>query len=248
MTIKRTLSGPMANDKRAKWVRYINRIEKQVFRLMDFRRWNRIYEQIVNANERLHPGIPVLDYFRNVYADYAAMAVRRQAKPHGDAISLLDLIEDIAANAEAITLEWTVALYQGPTPSGHRYDPDEARWLAESTFEQFADASGQAFDAAIAEADAKELRAATADIIKISDGSIAHDDKTPPKVTSTFDDLDKAVALIARLTKRYSLLLTGASIGTMTPIDQTNAIRVFSFPWIDPEHPPKLSIDELHDD
>ncbi|GEM_PF-4025103 len=241
---KATLSASMAQAKRDKWTRHIKRIETQVFRLMDYRRWNRVYEQIVNANPRLRPGIPVLDYFRHIYADYAAMAVRRQAKPHADAISLLDLIEDIAANPEAITLEWTVALYQEPTPSGHRYDPAMAQFLAESTFKQFADASGCVLDGAIAEADAKALREATADIVEIVDGSIAHDDKTPPSVRSTFDDLDKAVAIIARLTKRYSLLLTGASFGTMTPIDQTNAISVFSFPWIDAEHPPALKVDE----
>jgi hypothetical protein len=230
----------MAQAKRAKWVRYIERIEPQVFRMMDFRRWNRVYEEIVNANPRLHPGIPVLDYFRHVYADYAALAVRRQSKPHDDAISLLELIEDMAKFPEALTLEWTVEVYSRPTPSGHVYDAEMARDLAELTFKKYADTSGLIFDGTIAAADADRLRAATSKIVGFVDSTIAHDDKQLPTEFSTFDELDAAIVLIAELTKKYSLLLTGASFGTMTPIDQTNAIGVFSFPWIDPEHPPDL--------
>ena len=113
--------------------------------------------------------------------------------------------------------------------------------LAESTFKPFADASGAAFDGSIAEGDAKRLRAATAGIVALVDSTIAHDDKQIPTIRSTFDELDAAVVLIAELTKKYTLLLTGASFPTMTPIDQTNATRVFKFPWIDPEHPPNLN-------
>ena len=53
----------MAKAKRDKWARYIEQIEPQVFGMMDFRRWNSVYEEIVRANPR------VLDYFRDVYAD-----------------------------------------------------------------------------------------------------------------------------------------------------------------------------------
>lgn len=234
------ISKSMAKAKRDKWVRYIKRIEPQVFRMMDFRRWNSVYEEIVNANPNLHPGIPVLDYFRHVYADYAALAVRRQSKTHDDAISLLDLIEDMATLSEALTLEWTVELYSQPTPSGHVYPAAMARDLAISTFKDYADGSGLIFDGTIAARDAERLRAATRKIVAFVDSTIAHDDKQLPTESSTFDELDAAVVLIAELTRRYLLLLTGASFGTMTPIDQTNAIRVFSFPWIDPQHPPNL--------
>lgn len=234
------ISKSMAKAKLDKWVRYINRIEPQVFRMMDFRRWNSVYEEIVRVNPRLRPGIPVLDYFRDVYANYAALAVRRQSKPHNDAISLVELIEDMAAFPEALTLEWTVDLYSQPTPSGHVYPAAMAKDLAGSTFKDYADGSGSIFDGAIAARDAERLRAATRKIVAFVDSTIAHDDKQLPAEFSTFDELDAAVILIADLTRKYSLLLTGASFGTMTPVDQTNAIKVFSFPWIDPENPPNL--------
>jgi hypothetical protein len=234
------INDSMAQAKRAKWVRYIKRIEPQVFRMMEFRSWNRIYEEIVNANPRLRPGIPVLDYFRHVYADYAALAVRRQSKQHADAISLLDLVEDISRFPEVLTLAWTINLYSQPTPTGHVYEPEIARDLAELTFKDYADASGLVFDGAIAGADAERLRTTTRKIVAIVDSTIAHDDKQLPTELSSFNELDDAITLIADLTRKYTLLLTGAAFGSMTPIDQTNAIGVFSFPWIDPKHPPKL--------
>jgi hypothetical protein len=149
-----TISASMGAAKREKWLRYIKRIEPQVFHMMDFRRWNTVYERVVNANPRLRPGLPVLDYFRSVYANYAALAVRRQAKPHGDAISLLELKEDTARFPEAITLAWTIEMYSGPTPGGTSYAPEFASELAASTFEQFSDSAGTSFDGAIATADA----------------------------------------------------------------------------------------------
>jgi hypothetical protein len=93
----------MARAKRAKWKRYIESAEGQVIVLMDRRRWNRVYEAIVNANPALPAGNPMLRYFRRVYGDYAVMAIRRQAKPHDDAFSLSDLIRDIAANPTVLT-------------------------------------------------------------------------------------------------------------------------------------------------
>lgn len=239
------LNETIAQAKRDKWRRFISRIEPQVFRMMDFRRWNRAYERIVNANPRLLPGNPVLDYFRSIYADYAALAVRRQAKPHRDSISLLGLIDDLAIFAEAMTLGSVIDLYLQPLPSGHKYPTDVARFLAESTFKQFAIKSGNTLDPAIPTTDAAALRAATKNIVTIVDGTIAHDDKTIPQVESSFNELDEAIVLIASLTRKYTLLLTGAAFIGMTPIDQTNAIDVFSFPWIDGSHPLDLNVDDL---
>lgn len=53
----------------------------------------------------------------------------------------------------------------------------------------------------------------------------------------TFNDLDVAIELIAELTRKYLLLITGASMLSLTPYDQTNAVAVFTFPWISDEYP-----------
>jgi AbiU2 len=231
----------MARDKRAKWKRYIESAEHQVMVLMDRRRWNRVYETIVNANPMLPAGNPMLRHFRLVYAEYAVMAIRRQAKAHDDAFSLRDLISDIASNPTAVTLSATIEQYQEPLPNGHCYDEAMATDLARMTFTKFADTGGELFDAHIAIADVERLDAATAKIITHADSYIAHDDKIKPEQTITFDEIDFAVLLLEELTKRYSLLLTGRSWGTLTPYDQGDTLAAFKLPWIDPEHAPHFN-------
>jgi hypothetical protein len=233
-------------QKLEKWQREIVRIREAVVRLADYRRWNRVYEAIVNANPRLIPGTPVLNYFRNVYGDYAVMAIRRQAKPHRDSVSLLGLLEDIAANASFITRNWTREMYQQPLEgSGHVYDASMAIWLADKTFKEFADSTGLQLNRELVDADVESLRNATREVIAVSDTAIAHDDRRGPEFVVTFDHLNQAIDVIEEITRRYVCLLTGASMTRMTPYDQTNSIGVFRFPWIDPEHPPSLGNEPL---
>lgn len=223
-----------------KWQREIAHIRTAVMRLLDHRRWNRVYEEIVRANPRLRPGIPVLDYFRNVYADYAVMAVRRQVRSGKDSVTLAGLLEDLAANPSLITRIWTRQLYEQPLTSGHRYPQHMAHGLADRTFAQFADSTGERLDAALVTADIDRLRAATKKILEHGDRVVAHDDKRGASGGATFDDLNAAIDAIEEITKRYVLLLTGDSMLQMTPIDVSNSASVFRFAWIDPEHPPDL--------
>jgi hypothetical protein len=224
-----------------KWQRDIARIQNQVIRLLDYRRWNHVYELIVAANPRLRPGIPVLDYFRNVYGDYAVMAIRRQAKPHKDSVSLLGLLEDLAENASFITRDWTRALYQQPSPlTGHQYDVDMATFLADSTFKQFADGSCEKLDMDLVRGDIERLKNATKEILTHSDRVVAHDDPRGPEFQINFDGLNSAIDVIEDIAKRYILLLTGASMLQMTPIDSTNSVSVFGFTWIDPQRRPNF--------
>ena len=233
-------------QKLEKWDRDIRRIRNAVMRLCDYRRWNRVYEAIVNANPGLHPGVPVLDYFRDVYGDYALMAIRRQAKPHKDAISLRGLLEDIALNPSLISRRWTQQLYMEPLEgSGHVYPEETAISLADSTFRDFADDSGEFLRQSLVTGDLAKLEDATAKIIDVSDRAIAHDDRRGPEFEINFDQINRAVDVIEELTRRYNLLLTGASMLRLTPHDTTNAISVFRFPWIDPSNPPDFGQESI---
>lgn len=69
---------------------------------------------------------------------------------------------------------------------------------------------------------------------------MAHDDRRGPEFAVNFDQLNTAIDAIEEIAKRYILLLTGASMLSMTPIDTTNAVSVFNFPWIDPGHRPNF--------
>ncbi len=223
-----------------KWQHEIERVRNAVTRLLDYRRWNRVYEGIVAANPLLRPGVPVLDYFRNIYGDYAVMAIRRQCRQQRDSVSLLGLLKDLEQNAAFITRAWTRDLYRQPTPGGTVYPEHFAYELADGTFKTFADPTGEILDAATVRADIERLETATKGILSHSDRVVAHDDPRGPEFDVNFDDLNVAIDTIEEVAKRYILLLTGASMLTMTPIDSTNAISVFSFPWINPETRPNF--------
>jgi hypothetical protein len=232
-------------QKLEKWQGDIARIRNAVVRLLDHRRWNRVYEAIVSANPQLRPGMPVLDYFHNVYADYAVMAIRRQVRADDDSVSLVGLLEDVAENSSFITRAWTRQLYERPLTNGERYPQQMAHMLADGAFTQFADSAGARLDETIVRNDIERLRGATSKILGHSDRAVAHDDRRGARDPATFDDLNLAIDMIEEIAKRYLLLLTGESMIQMTPIDVTNSIGVFRFTWIDPDHPPQLGKETL---
>jgi hypothetical protein len=213
-----------------KWANWIEDIRWQTVRLMDYRRWNEVYERVVNANPRLRPGTPVLDYFR---------LVRRSQ----DSITLTGLLDDLKINAQMLTREWHRKMYRQPLASGTTYSPDFADQLSDSDFKKFADPSGKFVDSALIAADLNELESKTDRIVHVSDREIAHNDKRGLGhgfAPTTFDELNAAILSVESTTRRYSLLLTGASPRSMTPIDQTDSVRVFTFPWIEPDNRPDL--------
>lgn len=191
------------DPKIAKWQRWIKVIEQEVILLNHYRRCNRVFEAIVNANPLLTPGNTYLDYFRNVYATYAAASVRRHARPHRDAISLAGLLQDLVRNPEALSRTW------------------------------------MPLDAPTITAQISTLEGATRDIVEFVDRNVAHHDPRA-SASSTFAQLDEAIKVVTQLTSDYTRFITGKSNLSMVPVDVTNALQVFRFPWIDPEHPPTL--------
>jgi hypothetical protein len=234
----------MNPDKAAKWEAWIADIREDVFHLMDSRRWNAVFERVVNANPRLNPGQVIPDYFRKIYADYAILAVRRLVRRDNKSITLTDLLRDLSENNEMVTREWYRALYKRPFPDGQVYDDEMAYRLADSAFENFCDNdSHKHISKALIEQDLAKITVDTATIVHVSDRAKAHKDKRgldPNLPIPTFTALDVAITTLADITQKYVLLLTGAGMASMTPFDQTNALQVFHFPWIDTEHRPDL--------
>lgn len=217
-----------------KWQRWIERIQDQLTKLMIYRSLNRAYERVVNNNEELNKGNQYLVYFRAIYADFAAMAIRRQARGHKDAVSLRDLLEDIAANPTALTRTWLREFYATPGLTGISYAREMSDLLADSTFEQFASKSAEHADPSAIQADIKLLEDGTNDVVTYADRTIAHDEKGGPKLDTpmTFNKIDDAIKVVEDIAKKYVALLTGASYTTFTPVDHTDAINVFRAPWL----------------
>jgi hypothetical protein len=234
----------MNPDKAVKWETWIEDIRNDVVYLMDRRRWNAIFERVVNTNPRLKPGQAIPDYFRSIYSDFATLAVRRLVRPSDNSITLTDLLRDLRENNGLVTREWYRALYKRPLLGGQTYDDATAFWLADSAFKNFCDNSNHNhISTTLIELDLAKIDKDTTIIVHYSDRTKAHKDKRGfgtkfPK--PTFKILDTAITTLAEITKKYVLLLTGDDMVSITPVDQTNALHVFRFPWIDPEHTPDL--------
>jgi len=229
-----------------KWRRWIRAIETDVIGLNHYRRCNRVFEAIVEANPQLLPGNAYLDYFRNIYATYAAMAVRRQARPHQDAISLAGLLRDLADNPTVPSRSWIKEFYaEAVGETGITYPADIAAFLADSTYAAFADASGEYLNVARLESELTSLDAATDDIVELVDRQIAHHDKRRSSGRATFAKLDGAIEVVTSITSDYTRLITGKANLSMVPVDLTNALDVFNIPWIDRERPPNLAPDDV---
>jgi hypothetical protein len=228
----------MNPKKEEKWLAWIRNIRTQVVHLMDSRRWNAVYEDVVNKNPALNPNNQILYYFRYIYKDYAVLAVRRLVKKDKDSITLTGLIEDIIANHTMVTRQWTFEMFRQPLPDGFTYDVSISDHLARLHWAKYCDASGEFLEKAPLEADLAGLLDATKLLVHISDREIAHNDirKADPQFTRpTYDSLDNAITLIERLTTKCNLILTGESMASMTPFDTTNATSVFRIPWIPSE-------------
>jgi hypothetical protein len=232
----------MNPQKQGKWESWIDDIEQDVWQLMDRRRWNAVFERVVLANKRLlTSGLVIPEYFRHIYADYAVLAVRRLVRRDPKSISLTGLLDDLRDNHMMLTRQWYRSLYLRPLPGGETYPKDFAFHLADGTFDRFCDADRNTVSKSFIEADLANIETETGRILHFSDRVKAHKDRRGVEIDlPTYNDLHTAVEALASCAQKYVLLLTGRNTLSMLPVDQTNAIQVFNFPWIDADHPPDL--------
>ena len=108
---------------------------------------------IVRANPTVRPS-HYIAYLSSTYGSSEAVAVRRLADEHKDAVSLVTLIKDVRQHARFITADWWVGLQAGADIRDFR------RFQASGT---------NHFDPAIAARDLAQLRAAVARVKKYVD-------------------------------------------------------------------------------
>jgi hypothetical protein len=229
----------MNPDKAAKWETWIDDIQRDVWKLIDYRRWNAVFERVVNANPRLHRGQTIPDYFRDIYTDYAVLAVRRLVRRDKNSITLTALLDDLRDNHQMLSRNWYRALYKRPLPGGYVYDDETAFQLADETFVDFTDETGNVVSKSMIKADIANIEETICPIIHFSDRIKAHKDKRGVDQLPPYADLDAAVELLVQCVGKYAVLLTG--MDSMALVDHTNALEVFTFPWLDLEHRPDLS-------
>lgn len=215
---------------------HLMRVQQQVYRMMDNRRWNRVFQEIVARNPALLTPNQLIAHFHRVFLDYEILAVRRQAKHENASLSLKGVMLEVRDHAAQLTREWHHRLWRGETKRRlviGTAGPFVSR-LADQTFGDFADESGERVDPAIVEADLTRFEIVTDPIVHYSDKLVAHDDRRGlgKKYTPDAFDLDGAVDAVALYTSRYSRLLLVRSSHDMIPIGTTSTLRAFCEPWI----------------
>jgi AbiU2 len=212
-----------ADSKVDKWNRWIEgEIRAEVLAMHHQRAVYRRVGEIVNSREPKLPDSLFFPFLANTYAITQATAIRRQAEQSSRVISLGTLLAEIQEEPERLSRQRFV----GP------WDAEDQKRGQESFSEHFAGDVGDHLDPKIVEADAVRLRDEAQKIVDYVNRHVAHTDKDGLKQLGTFAELHAAIDMIGDLFWKYSLLLTGATYGTLEPVIQTPWEDIFHVPWI----------------
>jgi hypothetical protein len=190
--------------------------------------WRRVGE-IVNANEQV-ADLPSAfwDFHQMNYAATQAIAIRRQADRDPRTCSLALLIKQMAENAEALTRESYVGLFD--------QDNDLMVQRGHAGFDQIADDTGDHLDPEVAYADYEALQDAAKHVRAYVDQHLAHDDAEPTVGEMlTFGDLHAVIDAIGTTCRKYAVALTAGWWATWEPVIQDDWEAIFRVPWLVPE-------------
>jgi hypothetical protein len=212
----------VTSPKIAKWVKWQELILKDVVWLHSSKQIYDDYISILRRNESVEKeGVLFHNWIVDNYVSFVAMAIRRQAETpkanNDDVISLGKLLSEIIESPGELTRAYFTSLYVH-MPKG----------MADKHFTENAGA-GDYIDPKMVEKDLEELLLATKKIEDLATLSIAHH-TTKKKPELTFNEVNKCIDTIKKLTQKYVLLLT-ATWNVVDPvIDYWQGI--FTRPWI----------------
>lgn len=209
---------------RAKWRRWLKRIERDVYDLVIAQH---IYEAIgiiVEANPAIQAPGDVHAWLSRNYGTTMVAGIRRLAVPRTDSVSLSGLLRDIADNSHAITRESHVC----------RYSSSGRRRAGNNWFDSFAGPGTTTLPTSVARSHLRQLKKATQRIRRFADTRIAHlDQKNVPRKPLRFDDIHNAIEVIEQTTIQYKLLLNAISPPSLLPTWQYDWWKVFYRRWVE---------------
>jgi hypothetical protein len=210
------------DDKIRKWRRWLAAIGRDLTAVLEAREICGRVPSVVGADV---PGRePMIEVIGDLYAQSAALAVRRQLKLGSRNMSLAGLLSDIAENASVLTEERVSRLASS--------SPAEARAKALEVFDSLALESGEGLDPGRVQGDLEKLRNKTRSTVHYADRRVAHIDRrythdsgeseagseaegsNHAEATSTPSpppDLDSALLAVHAMAVKYSLLLACAN-------------------------------------
>jgi hypothetical protein len=224
------------------WRTQIERISADLSDLQGRRTVPERLQRAVAENPRLQPWNFMLDSIFRFYATSTLVLVYRDVDRTKNTVGLRRLLDDIARHPGELTREHFRKLHTGSDLIARRTaDPDSiassimGRDL-EKVYTEFADASGNALDVAVINAEIDALVTAAENVEAVRHTVYAHRAAAGPKLASIdLSEIHALVDLLDRLVNKYRMLMLYEPLmDGHTPVDQTNWPEVLTFPWVLP--------------
>jgi hypothetical protein len=190
--------------------------------------WKRVVE-IAEANPDVRERPSAFwDFWGQTYAATQAIAIRRQADTHRHVCSLALVIKQMRNNAQALTRDSYVSLWD--------QDDELLVQRAHQGFNQLAGGAYGHLDPDIPRADLLALQAAAKRVRRYTDEHIAHDMANPTTPESlSYGDLHDAIDALGGICQKYTQALTADWWHTWEPVMQHDWQAIFRVAWLPPK-------------
>jgi hypothetical protein len=208
-----------------RWRNDMERIYKENVAAFRNRLVFREFLDIITRNDRLrNEGGYFVNWVFTCYARDQALAVRREVDESGDAINLLQLMNQMISLPEVMSR----ARYKA-------HFSDESVFSEEMKDDMFSEAAGHAehISRAVISEDRKRLLNACEPVATYVSKLIAH--RTPiEELSLNIGQIDTALDAIEGVFQKYMTLLTGRGVMGLEPAVQFNWQDIFTYAWAPP--------------
>jgi hypothetical protein len=202
-----------------RWVNLLNRIDKDVIKILKIQQIYKGLNDIINKNNELkNTKNAFYGWMATVYLDSVVMGIRRHIKKRRNTISLIRLLDEIKRNHKVISRDRYIKMYSGP------------EFIANKEFDEFAGVSQPFIDVNQIEKDIVELKKKADYIEKFADKMIAHLDELEIVEFPEYTEVQDCIEYLKNLVKYYMRIIC------LTYDDYEISFhdwqRIFRQPWI----------------
>jgi hypothetical protein len=215
----------MESSRVKKWNRWFDAIKNDLVTLHYYRMIYRNVCSMVDANPAIQKPSSFYVLLGKGYVTLAFIIIRRQVTSDKDSISLARLLSEVSTHPQEISRQRFRGLYADLGRS--------ETWIDRQFQTAGVEADRDFIDPDMVNRDLATLIGATKTLHKYADKTVAHLDEHGWVTTiPTFGDLDDAIDLLAKVCKKYSMLLRAEEIKFFEPIIHPSWQEVFRVPWI----------------
>lgn len=218
------VESPPPDLRRTEWLEWWDAIHRDLTDLTVNRMVWRAFTAIWEDRDPPLPDSFLFTYLARTYVHSQVMGVRRLVDPRKDVRSFVRLLMDIEGNVRLISREYFVGRYEW----GHQ-------WLGDEHFQEFDPHETGYLDPGIVKGDIRALKSATEDLTNWANHHVAHIALMPTSQVPTFNALDTTLDQVESIWKRWTAILKGFGLLSITPVPQYDWLAPLKVPWITSE-------------